>query len=138
MKIFLSTDERNEADDHPDACRAKTIAPTVGLTEVSAQQGSRKSTNINAHIKNCETCISSWVLLTVELANVLTKSLEAIAARTALIPDIKSTCMETFGAVAESYGESELPAEPGAPGQPAEVVEASADGGGDGNGGVLD
>ena len=69
---------------------------------------------------------------------ILTKSLEAIAARTALIPDIKSTCMETFGAVAESYGESELPAEPGAPGQPAEVVEASADGGGDGNGGVLD
>ena len=70
---------------------------------------------------------------------ILTKSLEEIAVRMALVPDIKSTCMESFCGVAESYGEPELSAEPDATGQQVQAeATSSADGRGDANGGVLD
>ena len=65
----LSPEKKSETEQHADTRCAESVGPAIDLAQPSAQQSGGKGANVDSHVKNGETGISSRVIIRVKFSD---------------------------------------------------------------------
>ena len=66
LQVLLPFKEDRKAEQHTDTRQPKAVLPAIGLPEPAAEQGGRKGSDIDAHIKQGKTAVTARVILAIQ------------------------------------------------------------------------
>ena len=69
LEKFLTPKESDQTQHHTDSCGTKTVSPTEGFPQPSAQQGCGKGTDVDPHIEDGEAGVAARVVFAVQLTD---------------------------------------------------------------------